>query len=172
MFDGFVKKIQWHRMYPFCNGSDKAPLVKYWFDIVRLVPMCLGPPSRGHSTLGESTKTVSCICNSNIQDIWTPPREDKGPSRWIHKAVSCICNSNIQGCSTLGDLHPVLTISTSSPPSPHVLEFTENSCNVICTNKYPYMFDIFWNVSVRLVKWSHSPNHNEKLKEVLKYEKI
>ncbi len=33
------------------------------------------------------------------------------------------------------------------------------------------MFDIFWNVSVRLVKWSHSPNHNEKLKEVLKYEK-
>ncbi len=33
------------------------------------------------------------------------------------------------------------------------------------------MFDIFWNVSVRLVKWSHSPNHKEKLKEVLKYEK-
>ncbi len=33
------------------------------------------------------------------------------------------------------------------------------------------MFDIFWNVSVRLVKWSHSPNHNEKLKEVLKSEK-
>ncbi len=33
------------------------------------------------------------------------------------------------------------------------------------------MFDIIWNVSVRLVKWSHSPNHNEKLKEVLKYEK-
>ncbi len=33
------------------------------------------------------------------------------------------------------------------------------------------MFDIFWNVSVRLVKWSYSPNHNEKLKEVLKYEK-
>ncbi len=24
---------------------------------------------------------------------------------------------------------------------------------------------------MRLVKWSHSPNHNEKLKEVLKYEK-
>ncbi len=35
MFDGFVKKNQLHRMYPFCNGSDKAPLVKYWFDIVR-----------------------------------------------------------------------------------------------------------------------------------------
>ncbi len=34
------------------------------------------------------------------------------------------------------------------------------------------MFDIFWNVSVRLVKWSHPPNHNEKLKEVLKYENI
>ncbi len=33
------------------------------------------------------------------------------------------------------------------------------------------MFDIFWNVSVRLEKWSHSPNHNEKLKEVLKSEK-
>ncbi len=43
-------------------------------------------------------------------------------------------------------------------------------CNV-CTKKYLYMFDIIWNVSVRLVKWSHSPNHNEKLKEVLKYEK-
>ena len=24
---------------------------------------------------------------------------------------------------------------------------------------------------MRLVKWSHSPNHNEKLKEVIKYEK-
>ncbi len=33
------------------------------------------------------------------------------------------------------------------------------------------MFDIIWNVSVRLVKWFHFPNHNEKLKEVLKYEK-
>ncbi len=65
-----------------------------------------------------------------------PPLEDKRP-HWgnpqscllhmssrtqhtggIHKAVSCICNSNIQGCGTLGGLHPVLTISTSSRQRP------------------------------------------------------
>ncbi len=83
----------------------------------------------------------------------------------IHKAVSCICNSNIQGCGTLGGLQPCaddLNIFPATsrtrhtggstpcaddlnifPPSPHVLEFTENSCNVICTNKYPYMLISF-----------------------------
>ncbi len=74
------------------------------------------PPREDKCPAGESTKTVSCICNSNIQDIWAPPREDKGPSRWIHKAVSCICNGNVQDAAHWGGLHPVLTISTSSPP--------------------------------------------------------
>ncbi len=100
-----------------------------------------------------SDKTVSqeCKTGANVSGP-PPPLEDKRP-HWgnpqscllhmssrtqhtggIHKAVSCICNSNIQGCSTLGDPHPVLTVSSFPPPLT-----TENSlknpCNVICTNK-------------------------------------
>ncbi len=37
--------------------------------------------------------------------------------------------------------------------------------------KSNYTCLISFEMSVRLVKWPHSPNHNEKLKEVLKYEK-
>ncbi len=36
---------------------------------VSLVPVCLGPPpSRGQKALLKSTGTISCICNSSIQD--------------------------------------------------------------------------------------------------------
>ncbi len=38
---------------------------------ISLVPVCLGPPPpppRGQKTLLKSTGTISCICNSSIQD--------------------------------------------------------------------------------------------------------
>ncbi len=87
------------------------------------VPMCLGPPSRGQKAPLGIHK--SCLLHMSSRTQHTGG---------IHKAVSCICNSNIQGCSTLGDPHPVLTVSSFPPPLT-----TENSlknpCNVICTNK-------------------------------------
>ncbi len=87
------------------------------------VPMCLGPPSRGQKAPLRIHK--SCLLHMSSRTQHTGG---------IHKAVSCICNSNIQGCSTLGDPHPVLTVSSFPPPLT-----TENSlknpCNVICTNK-------------------------------------
>ncbi len=99
------------------------------------------PPSRGQKApLGESTKLSLAYV---IQDAahWGNPQScllhmssRTQHTGGIHKAVSCICNSNIQGCSTLGDPHPVLTVSSFPPPLT-----TENSlknpCNVICTNK-------------------------------------
>ncbi len=60
----------------------------YWRSLVDDIDWCKtgarisGPPlERIKGPAGESTKTVSCICNSNIQDTWAPPREDKRPSR-------------------------------------------------------------------------------------------
>ncbi len=112
-------------------------------------------------------KPRALISSVSLVPVCLPPppplERTKGPPE-NQQTISCICNSSIRDAT-----HWVVhTLYWRSPPlssSPRI-HWKPMQCNV-----WLYMFDIIWNVSVRLVKWSHSPNHNEKIKEVLKYEK-
>ncbi len=105
--------------------EDKWPS---WKDRNYLLRVWRQRPGRG--TLGGLHPVLTISTSS-------PPREDKRPSLGIHKTVSCICNSNIQDAAHWGvhtlywrSHHPPLL-----PPSPPHLETTENPCNVMYVQK-------------------------------------
>ncbi len=58
-----LQRLKWH-----CRKSCEWPKTVPERRTVSLVPVCLGPPSRGQKALLKSTGTISCICNSSIQD--------------------------------------------------------------------------------------------------------
>ncbi len=115
---------RWFKIVAWGHNVSVPSIREQGLRTVRLVPMCLPPPPL-EDKRPHWGNPQSCLLHMSSRTQHTGG---------IHKAVSCICNSNIQGCSTLGDPHPVLTVSSFPPPLT-----TENSlknpCNVICTNK-------------------------------------
>ncbi len=91
-----LQRLKWH-----CREACEWPKTVPKGGTVRLVPVCLGPPPlEDKRPPWESTKL-------SLAHVTITSRTQH--TGGIHKTVSCICNSNIQGCSTLGDPHPVLT---------------------------------------------------------------
>ncbi len=71
-------------------------------------------------------------CITSVSLVPGCPREDRGPAWKSTKTTSCICNSNTQDATHRG-VHTLDLRSRHLSPSPPHLEPTKNPCNVICT---------------------------------------
>lgn len=74
MFQIYVRWVckKWHWMHPFCNGSDKAPLVKYdliWFDILRH-KACCAHQHKVCLTVRETLSHKYFFANSKYAWVW------------------------------------------------------------------------------------------------------
>ncbi len=112
-------------------------------------PVCPPPPSRGQMALLKrqelSLACVAATSRTRHTGGSTPCADDlnifPATSRTRHTGGSTPCadDLNIFPATSrtrhTGGSTPCADDLNIFPPSPHVLEFTENSCNVICTKK-------------------------------------
>ncbi len=106
-------------------------------DGVSPMPACLHPPPLPERTNAQPVNPQKLslayvAVTSRISGL--PLEKTKGPAGESTKLslahVTATSRTRHTGGST-----PCADDLTSSPPPPHVLEFTENSCNVMCTKK-------------------------------------